>query len=82
MSANDIFTHAVVCIGSNEGVLLPIDDAAEAVKILARGVQVEYSWSNSNYKYRTDKASRRETLKLELLTITQLATMELEKETA
>ena len=77
MSLQNVCKYAVVCIGNNDGILLPIDDAAEAVKLLGRGVSVEYSWGASAYKYKKP-GSRSDTLKMEAVSVTQLATMALE----
>lgn len=79
MSLHNTFTHAVVCFGNNDGVLLSIDAAAEVIKLLGAGIHVEYSWGNSAYKYKTT-TGRNDTLRLDAINVTQLATMELEKD--
>lgn len=79
MSLQNVCSYAVVCIGNNDGILLPINDAAEVIKLLGRGVIVEYSWGTSAYKYKKP-GSRSDTLKMEAVSVTQLATMALEED--
>jgi|LakMenE01Jun11ns_1017448.scaffolds.fasta_scaffold8817751_2 hypothetical protein len=79
MSLHNTFTHAVVCFGSENGVLLPIEVASEVFKLLGAGVQVEYSWGSSTYRYKKPDGSRY-SVRLEAVCVTQLATMELEKD--
>jgi hypothetical protein len=79
MSLHNTFTHAVVCFGNEDGVLLPIEVASEVFRLLGAGVQVEYSWGSSTYRYKKQEGNRK-SMKLEAICVAQLATMELEKD--
>jgi hypothetical protein len=77
MSTENRFDYAVVCFGSDNGIMLSAEDAAKAFAILSKGTYVTYGWGDSAYKF--PKESRgRDGLKLVALDTVAVSKMMLE----
>jgi len=64
MSLDNRTEYAVVCFGSDNGVLLPTEEATAVFALLAKGAYVQYGWGDSAFKFPDEPRGGREGLKL------------------